>query len=367
MLDLAWSIPDAIHLEIGEPDFSPPQHVLDAIQRSMAEGRGGYPPTAGLPELRDRLVEKVARVNGITTTANAVVVSSGGCQGLFAALSALLDEDDVVALPNPGWPNYRSMVGLLGARVVTYSLSAERHHLPDPAEIERIIDEGAKVVVLCSPSNPTGTVVPPEIVEELVEIVQRSHAWLLSDECYDELYFGPVPPLSPASIAPEGPIVSVYSFSKTHAMTGWRIGYVVCPPGVAGLVENAQEPLVMGVNGPGQYGAIAALEDDEHVIQMREAYRIRRDAVVDAFRSRGYSPRAPDGAFYLWLDISDVTESSDEFVLSLLRDKHVALAAGSSFGDVGRGFIRLSLAAGRTALLTAVERIDEQIRSGGLS
>jgi len=365
MLDLAWSIPDAIHLEIGEPDFAPPEHVLNAIQRAIAEGRGGYPPTAGLPELRERLVEKLARVNGITTTADAVVVSNGGCQGLFAVLSALLDEGDVVALPNPGWPNYRSMVGLLGAQVATYSLSAERGHVPDPAEIERVIAEGAKVVVLCNPSNPTGSVTPPEVVEELVEVARSSDAWLLSDECYDELYFGDAPPLSPASIAPDGPIVSVYSFSKSHAMTGWRIGYVAGPPSVAKLVEDAQEPLVMGVNAPGQYGAIAALADDDHVVQMREAYRIRRDAVVGAFRERGYSPPTPEGAFYLWLDISDVAGSDEDFVLSLLRDQHVALTAGSSFGDGGAGYIRLSLAAGKAALLTAVDRIDEQIRSGG--
>lgn len=360
IMDLAWSIPDAIHLEIGEPDFTAAPHVVEAAARAMREGRTGYPPTAGLPELRDALVDKLARVNGLHSSPANVVVSNGGCQGLFTALSVVVEEGDLVALPNPGWPNYASMAGLLGARVVGYSLGARTGHHPDPDEIDRLGAAGCRVIVLNSPANPLGTVTPADVLQDVLDVARRRGMWVISDECYDELYFQEVP-VSPAVIDPSAAVITVYSFSKTHAMTGWRVGYVVAPDGLAEPVARAQEPLVMGINAAAQYGALAALEDDAHVGDMRDVYRRRRDLVVEALRAAGRDVLAPAGAFYLWLDIHDVTSDDVGFVLSLLEREHVAITPGSAFGDVGVGSVRLSLAASDDALLTAVAAIDRHL------
>jgi len=355
-MDLANRLPDAIHLEIGEPDFTAAPHVVEAATRSIREGLTRYPPTAGLPELRAAAAAKLARVNGIVVSPDDVVITNGGCQGLFNAFSALLDDGDRIALPDPGWPNYLSMATVLGLRVSSYSLLAENGYHPDPDQIEDLFAHGVRCVVLNSPANPLGTVTPREIVERIVELAARYGAWVVSDECYDEIYFGEAP-VSPASIEPSSNVVSIFSMSKTHALTGWRIGYVTGPPTVVPVIAKAQEPLVLGVSAPGQYAALAALSGptdyQEHMIA---SYRERRDAVVARFRELGREVAAPEGAFYLWLDIRDIGVSDTDFVLSLLETEHVATTAGSSFGPSGAGYLRMSLAASMEDLVTATER-----------
>lgn len=367
MMDLAWSIPDAIHLEIGEPDFSAPAHVVDAAIAAIRAGRMGYPPTAGLPELREALVEKLATVNAIDTSADEIVVSNGGCQGLFNAFSVVLDEGDIVAIPDPCWPNYRSMIGLNGGRCETYRLVPEDGYLPDVERIDQLGRAGCRAVVLNNPSNPLGTVMPATVIESIVKIARRHGMWVISDECYDELTFGSIPK-SPASFDDSDHVVSVFSFSKTHAMTGWRLGYVVAPAGLAEPIARAQEPLVMGVNAAAQYAGVAALADSKHVALMRDTYASRFDAVVTAFAAHGRAVRAPAGAFYLWMDIRDAGIGDVEFIESLVQHEHVAGAPGSSFGSEGVGRIRFSLAAGEEVLLTAVDRIARHLdacRAGG--
>lgn len=368
MMDLAWSIPDAIHLEIGEPDFSAPDHVVDAAVAAMRSGRMGYPPTAGLPELREALVDKLIAVNRVTTSADNIVVTNGGCQGLFNAFSVLLDEGDIVAIPDPGWPNYRSMIGLNGASPETYQLDPEYGYLPDLDRIEQLGQSGCRVVVLNNPANPLGTVMPAHLIESIVDIARRHSMWIVSDECYDELAFHSVP-ISPAALDGADHVISVFSFSKTHAMTGWRLGYVVAPDSLAEPIARAQEPLVMGINAAAQLGGLAALTESGHVARMRDTYASRFEAVVAAFAAHGRVVEAPAGAFYLWIDISDVGIGDVEFIESLLVHEHVAGAAGSSFGDGGIGRVRFSLAAGEDLLLTAAHRIARHLdacRDGGL-
>ncbi|UOY02258.1 pyridoxal phosphate-dependent aminotransferase [Blastococcus sp. PRF04-17] len=357
IMDRAWNIPDAIHLEIGEPDFTAAPDVVAAAERAIRDGRTGYPPTAGLPALREALTGKLMEVNGITAAPHQVVVTNGGCQGLFNVLGVLLDVGDPIALPNPGWPNYRSMAGILGLQVREYTLGPATHHLPDPEEIQRLAQQGCRAIVLNSPANPLGTVTPVELVDAVLDIARRYDMWVVSDECYDELYFDAVPS-SPVARDPQGNVVTVFSFSKTHAMTGWRVGYVVAPDEVARHVALAQEPLVLGISAPGQYAAIQALapEGTQHVAAMRDEYRRRRDGVVEAFRQVGHAVQAPQGAFYLWLDIRDTGLVDRDFVLSLLDTEHVAITPGSSFGPAGTGFVRLSLAAGYDTLMDAVRR-----------
>lgn len=368
IMDLATRIPDAIHLEIGEPDFTAAPHVVEAAVRAIRAGLTQYPPTSGLPALREGLADKLARVNAITARPDDIIVTNGGGQGLFNALATILDEGDQIALPDPGWPNYRSMAALLGVRVSTYSLRPEDGHHPRPADIEELLRGGCKAVVLNSPSNPLGTVTPRATVESIVALAARYRAWIISDECYDQLYFG-TPPTSPAAIDPAADVLSVFSFSKVHAMTGWRIGYVVGPPAVSGLLAKAQEPLVLGVSAPGQHAAIAAVTGptayQEHMIGQ---YRSRRDAVLARFRELGIEVSGPEGAFYLWLDIREASPDDSGFVLSLLEHEQVAITAGSSFGSSGQGFVRMSLAASQTQLVEATQRVARHyhdVRSAG--
>lgn len=356
-MDLANRIPDAIHLEIGEPDFTAAPHVVEAATKAIRDGLTRYPPTAGTAFLRESVADKLHRINGIDVAPDDVIISNGGCEGLFNAFSVALDAGETLALPDPGWPNYRSMAALLGLNVVTYTLRAENGHHPDPAEIAQLLEQGARCVVLCNPSNPLGTVTPAPIVAEIVALAKKHGAWLISDECYDELYFGERP-VSPASIDPEADVISVFSFSKTHAMTGWRIGYATGTPAAAALMAKAQEPLVLGISAPGQYAAHAALTGgDEYQQHMLAQYRARRDAVVERFAANGHAVVPPQGAFYLWLDVSSCGVPDTEVAFTLLETEHVAATAGSSFGPAGVGYLRMSLAASAEDLVEASDRI----------
>lgn len=360
MMDLAWSIPDAIHLEIGEPDFRAPEHVVEAAVAATRSGPMGYPPTAGLPNLRDALTAKLADVNRIRTTVDDVVVTNGGCQGLYNVFSVLLDEGDIVAIPDPSWPNYRSMVGLNGGRCETYRLAPSDGFRPDLERIDGLGRAGCRAVVINNPANPLGTVMPTDVIESIVDLARRHGMWVISDECYDELAFGSVP-TSPAALDDTDHVVSVFSFSKTHAMTGWRLGYIVAPPSLAEPVARAQEPLAMGINAAAQFGGVAALAESSHVGMMRDTYASRFGTVVQAFAAAGRTVTAPAGAFYLWMDISDTGREDVEFIESLLEHEHVAGAPGSSFGPEGVGWVRFSLAAATDVLLTAVDRIARHL------
>lgn len=357
IMDLANQLPDVIHLEIGEPDFTAAPHVVEAATKALRDGLTKYPPTAGMAELREAAAEKLLRVNKIDVAPEQVVVSNGGCEGLFAALSAVADSGQTIAVPDPGWPNYRSMAAVLGLDVVTYDLGPATSFQPDPAQLRQLLADGCRCIILCSPSNPLGTVTPRALSEQIVDLADEYGAWIISDECYDELSFGPVP-FSPAAVGTGANVISVFSFSKTHAMTGWRIGYVAAPPHAAAVIAKAQEPLVLGISAPGQRGAIAALTGGtEYQEEMVAQYRRRRDAVVAVFRERGRPVTAPDGAFYLWLDIRDAGIADTDFAFGLLSTEHVAATAGSSFGTAGAGYLRLSLAASLEELVTASDRV----------
>ncbi len=230
VMELAWGDPEAIHLEVGEPDFPTPEHVVEAAHEAARMGLTRYAPNAGLPVLREALADKIARRNGYEARPEQVVVTQGGIQALYLALRALLEPGDEVLLPDPAWPNYRMIAHLLGARVLSYPLVAEGGFLPRLEDLERLATPRTRAMLVNSPSNPLGTVVPRELMEGLLAFARRRGLWLVSDEVYDEVVFdGDF--VSAGSLAdPSDRLVSVYSFSKVYAMTGWRVGYLVAPP-----------------------------------------------------------------------------------------------------------------------------------------
>ena len=363
IMELAWGDPEAIHLEVGEPDFPTPEHVVEAAHEAARVGRTRYAPNAGLPELREALADKVARRNGYGARPDQVVVTQGGIQALYLVLRALLEPGDEVLLPDPAWPNYRMIAHLLGARVLSYPLVAKGGFLPRLEDLERMVTPRTRAIVVNSPSNPLGTVVPRELVERLLAFARRRGLWFISDEVYDEVVFDDVF-VSAGSVAdPSDRLVSIYSFSKVYAMTGWRVGYLIAPPDLAKLLTGMQEPLISCVNTPAQMAALAAVTGPQDVVrQMSEAYRVRREELLGILGRGGLPSSRPSGAFYVWIDVSEACVPSMDFARSLIEREHVAVAPGSAFGELGEGYVRLSLASSREDLLDGTSRLVRFVR-----
>jgi aspartate aminotransferase len=358
IMELAWEDPEVIHLEVGEPDFPTPEHVVEAAHEAARSGLTRYAPNAGLPELREALADKVTRRNGYEASPDQVVVTQGGIQALYLVLLALLEPGDEVLLPDPAWPNFRMIAHLLGARVLPYPLVSEGDFLPRLEDLERLVTPRTRAILVNTPSNPLGTVVPRELVEPLLEFARRRDLWYISDEVYDEVVFDDAFVSAGAVADPGDRLVSIYSFSKVYAMTGWRVGYLVAPSDLAKLLTGMQEPIVSCVNTPAQLAALAAVTGPQDVVQeMRESYRERRDELLEILERGNLSSSQPSGAFYVWTDVSAANVPSMEFARSLIEREHVAVAPGSAFGDLGEGYVRLSLASSRQDLLEGTSRL----------
>lgn len=363
IMDVAQDVPGAILLSTGEPNFPTPPHVIDAVAAAARAGKTTYVANAGIPELREALAGKIAARNGYEITPKSIVVTNGGVEALFASFAALLDPGDGILLPDPGWPNFTMMARMLSARIQPYPLRAENGFLPAVDELERLCDAGTKVVLINSPSNPLGTVIDRERMGAIAAFAERRGLWLVSDECYDELVFedGFV---SAGALADPERTVSIYTFSKTYAMTGWRVGYVAAPQRLADQLAKLQEPIVSSINTPTQYGALAALTGPQQIVaEMRDAYRARRDEVCARLARGGISASRPGGAFYVWVDVRASGMTSREFTLDFLRTRAVALAPGSAFGAHGEGYVRISLATEPAALYEGVDRLIAALRT----
>src|SRR3712207_1227195 len=366
VMELAWGDPEAIHLEVGEPDFPTPEYVVEASHRAARAGLTRYAPNAGLPELRQALADKVTRRNGHEAYPDQVVVTQGGIQALYLVLRALLEPGDEVLLPDPAWPNFRMIAHLLGARVLSYPLGAGGDFLPRLEDLERLVTPQTRAILINSPSNPLGTVLPRELAEVLLAFARRRGLWFISDEVYDEIVFDD-DFVSAGSVAdPSDRLVSIYSFSKVYAMTGWRVGYLVAPSDMAKLLTGMQEPIISCVNTPAQMAALAAVTGPQDVVRkMRESYRVRRDELLGILDRGGLPSSRPSGAFYVWTDVSEAGVPSMDFARSLIEREHVAVAPGSAFGELGEGYVRLSLASSREDLLDGASRLAQFVHMLG--
>jgi aspartate aminotransferase len=358
VMELAWKDPEAVHLEVGEPDFPTPEYVVEAAYEAARTGHTRYAPNAGLPELREALADKVTRRNSYEARPDQVVVTQGGIQALYLVLLALLEPGDEVLLPDPAWPNFRMIAHLLGARVLPYPLVSEGDFLPRLEDLERLVTPRTRAILVNSPSNPLGTVVPRELLETLLAFARQRGLWYISDEVYDEVVFDDAFASAGAVADPGDRLVSIYSFSKVYAMTGWRVGYLVAPPDLAKLLTGMQEPIVSCVNTPAQMAALAAVTGPQDVVRkMREAYKTRRDELLEVLDRGGLPSSRPSGAFYVWTDVSAAGVPSMDFARALIEREHVAVAPGSAFGELGQGYVRLSLASSREDLLDGASRL----------
>jgi len=363
LMELALRDPEAIRLEIGEPDVPTPAHVVAAAGRDAAAGHTGYTSSTGTPELRAALAEKVRRVNGLDVTPADVVVTHGAMHGLAMAINALAGPGDEVLLPDPEFPNWRMAAVAAGVEVATYPAHAANGFVPTLEDVAAAVTPATKVIVVCSPNNPTGAMYPADLLAGVVELARERDLWVFSDECYEAITFG-TPHVSPAAFDTDGRVLTFFSFSKTYAMTGWRLGYVVSrDPGVVDLLGQVAEATVACPSSVSQRAALAALTGPQDDVAAAVAsYRERRDAAVALLAARGVPSVEPQGAFYLMVDVSAATGDSEAFALRLLDERHVAVSPGSAFGAAGEGMVRVSLAAGRPALLEGLDRLADLVR-----
>lgn len=365
VVNLALATPGCIRLEVGEPSFKTPKHIVDAAMEFAARGEVKYTATAGIKPLRERLVAKLERVNGIKTTLENINCTVGGVGGIAAAIAALLEPGDEVLLPDPAWPNYRLMLTWAHGVLVPYPCRPENKFMPKPAEIEQLITPRTKLMIINSPCNPTGALFPRKLLEELVDLAVRHNIYLLSDECYDEVILDGEHH-SPASFCTDGRIISAFTFSKTFAMTGWRVGYVVANSEISDSITKVLESNSSCISTVSQMAAVAALDGPrEPLEEMVDAYRDRRDLCVGLLEEAGLLINRPQGAFYIMADVRGSGMDSREFAFDLVKSKQVAIAPGTAFGQTARGAARISLASSPEDLSVGIGRMIERLEELG--
>ena len=349
-----------IHLELGEPDFHPAAPVVDVVRDAVAAGRDRYCSTRGLPALREAIAEYLKRTRSVDATASEVLVAPGCKMALSLAMMALIEPGDEVLFPDPSFPIYPSFARGLGATAVPYGLEERNKFQPDPDEIVRKITPRTTVLIFNSPNNPTGTVFSDAILKELAGLAKKHDLWVIADEIYARILFGGEYKSiwSLAGMAERTVIID--GFSKSFAMTGWRLGYAVAPV----KVIDAMDMLVLNTFTCAaeftQVAAIEALRDSTNAVEAMVAeYRKRRDLFVAGLnRIPGFRCHTPDGAFYAWVNIADTGLSAEELQKLLLEEAGVAGIAGAAFGPGGQDFVRFSLVSARNLLEEALERIQ---------
>jgi len=348
-----------IHLELGEPDFHPGKSVIDSAAKALADGKDRYCAVAGVPALREEIAAYLERTRNIKVSPANIVLAPGCKIALFLGMMALLEPGDEVLYPDPGFPGYSSITQGLGAVPVPFTLSARNHFQPDPAEIASKITPRTRMLITNSPGNPTGTVYTDAVQRALAELAVKHDLWVLSDEIYARITYGGeylsmlrYPGMHERTLIIDG-------FSKSFAMTGWRLGYTVAPPEVVAALVMMAVNTYTCVAEFTQYAAIDALRDREGntPYMVGEFARRREQFVRDLNRVSGFRCHPPEGAFYAWVDITGTGMSAEELCRILLEEAGVAAIPGAAFGPTGKDFIRFSFASSMATLHEAVVRI----------
>jgi aspartate aminotransferase len=363
-LELAWSLPDTVVLCVGEPDLPTAPHVLDAARAALDRDDTRYTPNGGIPQLRDAVATWLDPEHAQPVRRDNVWITAGGAQALHLGLSLTVGAGDGVLVPDPGYPPFTMATRLLQADAQPYALRAEDGFLPDPAVVEAAITDRTRVLLLNSPSNPLGTSLPPELVADLLEVARRHDLWVLSDECYAAFTYD-APHVPAARFDTDGRVLTLHTFSKTHAMTGFRVGVLVVPDQMAPLMPTLQESVISCVNTPAQYAALAALTGPQDAVDhARDTYRAHRDLATALLDERGIPWLPAGGGIYLWADVSHASGGDvAAWAEDLVRTRGVAVAPGSAFGPGGEGWARISLTASAADLRTGLSRLPARTGS----
>ncbi len=361
MYDMAQDVPGVISMAVGEPDFPTPSHIVEAGQAALRDGYTRYSPNAGYLDLREAIAEKRLRVGGVKVDpATEVFVTVGAMQALMLTFMVGIDPGDEVLVTDPSYCNFEGQIILAGGVPVFVPTDPARGYLPNPAAIAAAITPRTRAILLNSPSNPTGTVYPRDLLYAVAELAVRHDLLLVSDETYEALVYGDIRHVSLASFPGLGDrTVSIYSFSKEYAMTGWRIGYLTGPAPMLRVMATVQEQMASCVNAATQRAALVALRGPQDCVEhMRRAYARRRDLVVDRLnRLEGVRCPRPDGAFYVFPDIRAVTHDTKRLAERLLFEHGVVVSPGEAFGPRSAGFLRLSYASSDQAVDEGLTRL----------
>jgi aspartate aminotransferase len=354
---------DIIHLEIGEPDFDTPQNIIASATDALHAGWTHYGPSAGLPELREAIAEEVSRTRGVRVQPEEVVVVPGGKPIIFFSILALVNAGDEVIYPNPGFPIYESMVNYVGGRAVPLPLHEDKEFGFDVNELSELITDGTRLIILNSPHNPTGGVLTKRNIEQIAEVIADRNIFVLSDEIYSRLIFDGRHHSIIAEPGFKDRTILLDGFSKTYAMTGWRMGYGVMRPDLAVQVARLMTNSNSCTASFSQIAGIEALRGDQSSVdRMRAEFQQRRDMFVAGLnRIPHFSCRMPKGAFYVFPNISGTGWDSKRLADALLEEAGVACLSGTSFGEYGEGYIRFSIANSMDNLARALERIEQWV------
>jgi len=356
---------DIIHLEIGEPDFATPKHIIEAAKQALDEGWTHYGPSAGLPELRQAIAEYAGRLRGVKFFPEQVVITPGGKPVMAFAIMALVETGDEVIYPNPGFPIYESMIEYMGGRPVPIRLREERGFRLDSEELSSMVNTRTKLIVINSPANPTGGVLTKEDLRLIADTALKNNVWILADEIYSEIVYdsrfesiAQFPEIHPRLIILDG-------FSKTFAMTGWRVGYGIMPKDMAEKMARIETNINSCTTTFIQRACLAALQGPHNEVdKMIAEFKRRRDFIVEGLnRLPGFRCLLPEGAFYAFPNIEGTGLDCKVLADRLLEEVGVACLAGTCFGKYGDGFLRFSYANSIENIACALERIEKFLRS----
>ncbi len=357
---------DVIGFGAGEPDLDTPDFIKSACIKALQEGKTKYPPAGGIPELREAIAELMTEKKGVSYEPQEIVVTVGAKLAIFLILQALIDEGDEVLLPSPYWVTYEEQIKLCGGVPVIVPTQTEKGFELKAEEVIKRISDRTKLIIINSPTNPTGAVFSMEEVKKVADACARKGVFILSDECYDELIFEDVPYQSIAGLGSEIREITftVNSFSKTFSMTGWRVGWVACPQDFARVIASLNSQYVSNTPTFAQYGALEALRNPkgkEFTEKAREIYRERREVITEGLKSLpGVNVVKPKATFFIFPDFSTYTSKTGgdvKFAELLLKEGKVGAVPGSAFG--AEGFLRFSYALDKESINKGIERIGK--------
>jgi aspartate/methionine/tyrosine aminotransferase len=368
LIDLVGKTPDVIGLHAGEPDFDTPLHVKEAAKKALDEGYTHYTYTAGLPELREAIAEKLWKENHVKADPETeITVTVGGFAAIYSTLQAVINPGDEVIIPEPVWPSYSGLVRLAGGKPILFRLKPPSYSL-DSELLKEKITKHTRIVIINTPNNPTGAVYEHRELETLASLAKENDFLVLADEVYEKIIFDDARHVSIARLAGmKERTITVNSFSKTYAMTGWRVGYVVANERVTVGLRRIHSYAVSCVSPVLQRAALAALTASQDCVQqMVKEYKERRDVFVEALNNiAGFDCIKPKGTFYVFPDIQGLRLPSADLAERMLREARVAAIPGSAFGQSGEGHLRMSVAVSKERLLEAVKRIRQFVASLG--
>ncbi|MGC1907911.1 MAG: pyridoxal phosphate-dependent aminotransferase [Candidatus Acidiferrum sp.] len=349
-----------IHLELGEPDFHPAAPVVDAVRAAVADGRDRYVSPQGIPALREAISAYLKRTRRLDMAASEILIAPGCKMALSLAMMALIEPGDEVLYPDPGFPIYPSFTRGLGGKAVPFFLEEKNQFQPDIAEIAAKISPRSKVLIFNSPNNPTGTVFSEETLRKIAELAVKHDLWVIADEIYARILFDGEYKSIYAMPGMKARTIIIDGFSKSFAMTGWRLGYAVAPKELIAALDLLVLNTFTCTAEFSQVAAIEALQDSTNAVDAMVAeYRKRRDLFVTKLNAiPGFRCQSPGGAFYAWVNIEDTGLPAEEVARVLLEEAGVAGIAGAAFGSAGKNYLRFSLVSARHLLEEALERIE---------